>query len=281
MSTTKASETQSLEVSLKTLWGAKRWPGQADSALVFEHPGWVQCMRGLDQVVALSSSGILHGPQGTGKSYLLHRWSEKLSAKQHRLIKLSHCSLAGGDLLRHLVRQAGREPKFRKSDNIALLAQTWKEWAPAWPVLVVEEAQDLSVPSLEELRLLTCSRSDAQQAFSLILSGDDCLLPRLELAINRALLSRITSNLEVSTWPVRQLGDYLDAKLEECSIHGDILEAQARTLLLQAAKGTPRMLNAVLQKAMEHAAGEQRRKLSLADMQAGVNAVPWAALGQR
>jgi len=78
--------------------------------------------------------------------------------------------------------------------------------------------------------------------------------------------------------PIKRPGD---AKLEECGIHGDIIETQARTLLLQAAKGTPRMLNAVLQKAMEHAAGEQRRKLSLADMQASVNAVPWAALGQR
>lgn len=146
------------------------------------------------------------------------------------------------------MRQAGREPKFRKSDNIALLAQTWKEWAPAWPVLVVEEAQDLSVPSLEELRLLTCSRSDAQQAFSLILSGDDCLLPRLELAINRALLSRITSNLEVSTWPVRQLGDYLDAKLEESSIHGD-------TGQRQEAEGGP-----VGQRFMDQGAQHQRRR---------------------
>jgi len=280
MSTIKASETQSLDVALKTLWGAKRWPGQADSALVFAHPGWTQCLRGLDQIVALRSSGLLHGPHGTGKSYLLHRWSEQLSAKQYRRIQLTHCSLAGGDLLRHLVRLAGKEPKFRKSDNVALLTAIWKEWAPAWPVLIVEEAQDLSVPSLEELRLLTCARTDAQQAFSLILSGDDGLLPRLELTINRALLSRLTSNLQLSPWPQKLLGEYLDEKLAESGIHTDILEPQARTLLLQAAKGSPRMLNAVLQKAMEHAAYEGHRKLALADMHAGVNAVPWAALGQ-
>lgn len=279
-SMTTTSESPSLDVALKTLWGAKRWPGQAESALVFEHPGWTQCMRGLDQLVALHSSGVLHGPHGLGKSYLLHRWSEKLSSKQYRLIKLTHCSLAGGDLLRHLVRLAGRQPKFRKSDNISELTETWREWAPAWPVLIVEEAQDLSVPSLEELRLLTCARTDAQQAFSLILSGDDGLLPRLELTINRALLSRMTSNLQLTPWPQKLLAEYLQEKLAESGIHGDILEPQAKTLLIQAAKGTPRMLNAVLQKAMEHAALDQRMKLTLADMQAGVNSVPWAAHGQ-
>lgn len=250
MTTKKPSEDQPLDLALKTIWGAKRWPGHADTTLVFEHPGWIHCLKGLDQIVALRSSGLLHGPHGTGKSYLLHRWTERISPKHHRLVRLSHCSLAGGDLLRHLVRLTGREPKFRKSDNVALLTACWKEWAPAWPVVVVEEAQDLSVASLEELRLLTCARTDAQQAFSLILSGDDALLPRLELAINRALLSRLTSNLEVAPWPQPLLGEYLEAKLADCGIHGELLEPQARTLLLQAAKGTPRLLNAVLQKAM-------------------------------
>ena len=280
MTMKKPSEDQPLDLALKTLWGAKRWPGHADTALVFEHPGWLHCLKGLDQIVALRSSGLLHGPHGTGKSYLLHRWTERLNPKQHRLVRLSHCSLAGGDLLRHLVRLTGREPKFRKSDNVALLSACWQEWAPAWPVVLVEEAQDLSVASLEELRLLTCARTDAQQAFSLILSGDDALLPRLELAINRALLSRLTSNLEVVVWPQPLLGEYLDAKLDDCGIHGELLDAQARTLLLQAARGTPRLLNALLQKAMEHAAGDQRRKLSLADVQAAIKAVPWASLHQ-
>jgi type II secretory pathway predicted ATPase ExeA len=269
-----------LEITLRTLWGAKRWPGMADSTVVLEHPGWSECMRGLDQLVALRSSGVLHGAHGMGKSYLLYRWSERLSSKQYRLIQLSHCSLAGGDLLRHLVRMTGKPPKFRKSDNVATLADTWKEWAPVWPVLVVEEAQDLSVASLEELRLLTCARSDSQQPFSLILCGDDGLLPRLELTINRALLSRMTSSLQMKPWPQDKLREYLVERLAEAGIHGDILEPQAMTLLLQAAKGSPRMVNALLQRSMEQAALANRRVLTLADAQAGVNAVPWAAHGR-
>jgi general secretion pathway protein A len=268
-----------LELALKTLWGAKRWPGQAGSTLVFEHPAWVQCMRGLDQTVSLHSSAIVHGPHGTGKSYLLHHWSERLSPKQYKLVRLSHSSLSGGDLLRHLVRLAGKEPKFRKSDNVAVLSATWAEWAPVWPVLVVEEAQDLSVTSLEELRLLTCARTDAQQAFSLILSGDDCLLPRLELTINAALLSRLTCNLQLRPWPAKCLDEYVDARLADAGIHGDILEPPARTLLIQAAKGTPRTLVAVLQKAMEAATLDERRRITVADMQAGVDAVPSASAG--
>lgn len=128
--------------------------------------------------------------------------------------------------------------------------------------------------------LITCARTEAQQAFSLVLSGDDALLPRLEPAINRALLSRLTSNLEVAPWPQPLLGEYLEAKLADCGIHSELLEPQARTLLLQAAKGTPRLLNAVLKKTIEHAAAEPRRKLSLTDVQDAITAVPWASLHQ-
>ena len=45
--------------------------------------------------------------------------------------------------------------------------------------------------ALEEVRLLTCARSDTRPPFSLLLVGDDSLLPRLQMGINRALLSRL------------------------------------------------------------------------------------------
>ena len=57
-----------------------------------------------------------------------------------------------------------------------------------WPILILEEAQDLNAAALEELRLLTCARPDTQSPFCLIRVGDEDLLPRLDLGINRALM---------------------------------------------------------------------------------------------
>lgn len=273
----KSTEAASLDVALKTLWGAARWPGMPDGQVVTTHPSWPEACRRLDQLVAVHASGVLHGPNGVGKSTLLYHWSARLSPKQYRIVRLAHSSLMGSDLLRHLVRLGGKPPAYKKGDNVALLTELWQEWAPAWPVLIIEEAQDLAIAALEELRLLTCARSDASPPFSLILCGDADLLGRLELNVNRALVSRLGFCLHLTPWPAEGFGEYLRQRLAEVGIHTSPFEPAAETLLLQAAAGIPRVLNALLQRAMEQAALANRRIVNSGDVQTALDSLPWLA----
>jgi GTPase SAR1 family protein len=273
--TVKSTESPSLDLALKTLWGASRWPGMADGAVVLTHPAWQESYRRLDQLVSVRASGVLYGPNGVGKSTLLHRWSERLSPKQYRLLRMAHGSLMSSDLLRHLVKLGGKDPMYRKGDNVILLGELWREWAPAWPVVIIEEAQDLAIAALEELRLLTCARSDALPPFSLILCGDEDLLGRLELNVNRPLVSRLGFCLHLPPWPTDGFAEYLQQRLAEVGIHSSPFEAAAETLLLQAAHGIPRILNALLQRAMEQAALANRRAVTAADVQIALDALPW------
>jgi len=273
MSTTRSE----LDLALKTLWGAKTWPGAAESALIVAHPQWSSAMRSLDQLLAVQGSGLLHGGYGVGKSYLLHRWAERLSPKQVRLVRLCHSSLMGSDLIRQLVKLGGRPPTLRRGDNVLTLAELWKEWAPAWPVVVVEEAQDLSVSALEELRLLLCARNDAKPPFSLVLCGDLSLLPKLDLGVHQALLSRLGFCVRLDRWPLDSLRDYLTGRLAEVGVNVSPLEPQAETLLLQSAQGSPRTLNAILQRSLEQAALASRRNVVAADVQSALDNLPWIA----
>lgn len=275
--TTTPARSESLDLALKTLWGASRWPGLADSSVVLAHPAWQDALRRLDQLAGVHSSGLVHGVHGIGKSTLLHRWSERLSPKQYRILRVAHSSLMGSDLLRHLVRLAGKSPSYRRGDNVLLLAELWHEWAPAWPILVVEEAQDVNTAALEELRLLTCSRSDATPPFSLILCGDNELMPRLNLGINQALLSRLSFCIRLERWSPDALKQYLGERLAEVGIHSSPFEPAAESLLLQSAQGTPRTVNALLQRSIEQAAIAQRRNVTSTDVQAALDALPWVA----
>jgi type II secretory pathway predicted ATPase ExeA len=270
-----SSEPPALELALKTLWGASRWPGFADSTVVVAHPSWPESLRRLHQLAAVHSSGLLHGPHGVGKSYLIHHWAENLSPKAYRVMRLSHSSLMGGDLLRQMVHRAGKKPQYRRGDNVLLLQAVWQEWAPLWPVVVVEEAQDLNAAALEELRLLTCARSDTQMPFSLVLVGDEDLLGRLEMGINRALLSRMGFCLCLGLWPKDTLQAYLEQRLMEVGIHASPLEPAAQELLLQGAQGSPRRINHLLQRSMEQAATANRRGVTTGDVQKALDQLPW------
>lgn len=273
--TASTSEAPNLELALKTLWGATRWPGFADATVVLAPAGWQEGLRRLQQLIAVRASGLLHGPHGVGKSFLIHRWSEQLSPKQYRLLRVSHSTLMGSDLLRQLVSLTGQKPQYRRGDNVLLLAGVWQQWAPLWPILVVEEAQDLNTTALEELRLLTCARADTHSPFSLILVGDQDLLPRLDLGINRALMSRLGFCLRLEPWPRQALQNYLHGRLAEVGIHASPYEPPAEELLLQSAQGSPRTVNALLQRSLELAATAQRRQVNRADVQAALDALPW------
>jgi len=273
--TASTSEPPNLDLALKTLWGATRWPGFADATVVLAPAAWQEALRRLQQLIAVRASGLVHGPHGVGKSFLIHRWSEQLSPKQYRLLRVSHSTLMGSDLLRQLVSLTGQKPQYRRGDNVLLLAGVWQQWAPLWPILVVEEAQDLNTTALEELRLLTCARADTHSPFSLILVGDQDLLPRLDLGINRALMSRLGFCLRLDPWPREALQNYLDGRLAEVGIHASPYEAPAQELLLQSAQGSPRTVNALLQRSLELAATAQRRQVNRADVQAALDALPW------
>ena len=273
--TASTSEPPNLDLALKTLWGATRWPGFADATVVLAPAAWQEALRRLQQLIAVRASGLVHGPHGVGKSFLIHRWSEQLSPKQYRLLRVSHSTLMGSDLLRQLVSLTGQKPQYRRGDNVLLLAGVWQQWAPLWPILVVEEAQDLNTTALEELRLLTCARADTHSPFSLLLVGDQDLLPRLDLGINRALMSRLGFCLRLDPWPREALQNYLEGRLAEVGIHASPYEAPAQELLLQSAQGSPRTVNALLQRSLELAATAQRRQVNRADVQAALDALPW------
>jgi type II secretory pathway predicted ATPase ExeA len=273
--TASTSEPLNLDLALKTLWGASRWPGFADCTVVLAPPCWQEAFRRLQQLINVRASGLLHGSTGVGKSYLIHRWSEQLSPKQYRVLRLSHSTLMGSDLLRQMVSLAGKKPQYRRGDNVLLLAALWQEWAPLWPVLIVEEAQDLNTTALEELRLLTCARSDTHSPFSLLLVGDDDLLPRLDLGINRALMSRLGFCLRLDRWPKETLQTYLQGRLAEVGIHATPFEPPAQELLLQSAQGSPRTVNGLLQRSLEAAAMAQRRQVTRADVQSALDTLPW------
>ncbi|MBL4664973.1 MAG: ATP-binding protein [Nitrospinaceae bacterium] len=271
------SNSPSPEISLKTLWGASRWPGSARSSVVVQRQSGDQTLRRLRQMLAVHTCGLLYGPHGVGKSFLIHCLTQSLSPKEYRVIRLTHSSLMGGDLMRQLLNQAGKTPLFRRGDNVRQLQNLWEEWHPVWPVLIIEEAQDLNAPALEELRLLTCARTDTQNPFSLILIGDPQLPPRLEMGVNRALLSRMGFSLKLEPWDKPSLTHYLDQRFQEVGIHTCPLEPPAQELLLQSAKGIPRTLNSLLQRAMELAAEKQCAQITIQDVQSALDTMPWVA----
>lgn len=267
----------SWEVGIKALWGASVMPFGSASSQPYAGASYQNVLSRLQQLAGVRAHGLLWGVNGVGKSLLLQQWRASLSPKQYRVWNVSHTSLSGGDLLRHLVHQAGRTPHMWRSDNVRLLQQAWSENTLLWPMLVIEEAQNLSAAALEELRLLSCAGADTQSPFSLLLAGDENLLPRLSLGIHRPLLSRLGFCLELRPLDRAESMAYLESRLREASILSNPIEPAAQELIAQTAQGRPRALNHLAQRAFEEALEEQSRSVTTAHAQRALDRLPWLA----
>ena len=269
------AEKPSLSVALKTLWGASQMPFGQDCAEPYRHPNFEQLTYRLQQLCDIGASGLLHGPNGVGKSYLWGCFTEKLPEKRFKILSLVHSSLSGSDLIRTLCRQLGVEPQMRRSDNVDHIHAAFAQLGSRWPLLVLEEAQNLSASALEEVRLLSCARPDTRAPFSLLLIGDDSLLPRLQMGINRALISRLGFALALSRLDPAQSRDYVAARLRAVGVHANPFEDQGLELLIQAAGGLPRAINHLAQRAIEAAAVASTAAISAAHVQAALDRLPW------
>lgn len=266
-----------LQLRCKTLWGATEPPFSDHVKKPFASPAFIDLTARLEQLVGVRASGVVHGPNGVGKTLSIEHFLRSLPDKRFKTILISHSSVTGTDLLRLLCTELGRGPRMRRADNLQEIRQAWQQLERLWPVLVLEEAQNLSATALEEIRLLSCDRHQNQLPFSLLLVGDSHLLPRLQMGINAALLARLGFCLPLHPWSAQQVQGYIQARLEEVGIHSDPFEEAALQLLVQAANGLPRAVNHLAQRALETAALENSRTIAPAHLHRALELLPWVA----
>ncbi len=266
-----------LDVALKSLWGATAMPFGAAVPKPYAADSFQQARHRLEQLVAVRACGLLHGPNGVGKSLLIQHFLSSLPDKRFKPLVVAHSSVTGTDLLRLLCAELGQNARMRRSDNVLLIRQGWQQLERLWPVVVIDEAQNLSATALEEVRLLSCDRRDTQPPFSLLLVGDEQLLPRLQMGLNAPLLARLSFCLRLTLWTANELAAYVQARLQEVGIHANPFDAAALQLLIRAGNGLPRLLNHLAQRALEEAAGQNSRAVTAAHVQRALELLPWVA----
>jgi type II secretory pathway predicted ATPase ExeA len=264
-----------MEATLKTLWGASAWPFAAAVDEPCATSAHEETLRRLEQCIAVHSSGVLHGPNGVGKSRLVQSLVERLPPKVYRTVVLSYSSLSGTDVIRYLCHLHGIPVAQRRSDNLMALRTMWSQRDGLWPVWIFEEAQNLTAMGLEELRLLSCERLDTQSPFSLLLVGDAALMPRLQMGVNRPLLTRLGFCLRLEPWPREEACAYVQRRLEDVGLHENVFDPDAQELLLRIAGGIPRTINYLGQRAFEEAARERSRTIGREHIQKALDQLPW------
>ena len=126
-------------------------------------------------------------------------------------------------------------------------------------VLIIDEAQNLSLDALEQIRLLTNLETSSDKLLQIVLIGQPELLEKLSSRQLRQLNQRITARYHLHALSAPELREYVNHRLAVSGCEAPLFTAGALRALHRLTGGVPRMVNVICDRALLGAYVERRR----------------------
>ena len=198
---------------------------------------------------------VVTGEVGCGKTTLIHRLLQQLS-DTHTVSLLSNIQEGRGDLLSWVLMGFGQP--FAGKTHVELFAQLQTFFIGEYAkgrriILIIDEAQNLSLDMLEELRLLSNINAGKDQLLQLILVGQ----PELKGLLNRPelvqLAQRVGSDFHLTPLNKVEVRDYIETRLSIAGCERRVFTDRAIELIADQSRGVPRVINIIADTALVYA----------------------------
>lgn len=189
----------------------------------------------------------LTGEVGTGKTTILRAYLKRIERSPIRPIYLFNPDLTFDELLRLILREMGEEAKGEPVQNMLdrlqwLLVEAYKENHNV--VLIIDEAQNMPVETLEKLRMLSNLETTKDKLIQIVLVGQSELQEKLELHDLRQLRQRIAVRAIIRALTPAQSFEYIRYRLTQAGcLRESVFSKAALRVIVRRAKGNPRLLN--------------------------------------
>ena len=130
-------------------------------------------------------------------------------------------------------------------------------------VLIVDEAQNLAAPMLEELRLLSNLNSDKVPMLQIILSGQPGLRTLLQRPELSQFAQRVAVDYTLEAMDEKDTREYIRHRIAVAGGNADLFSPQACTAAHRLTGGLPRLVNQVCDTALAYGFAEQARQISV------------------
>jgi len=208
----------------------------------------------------------LSGEVGTGKTTVLNAMLQKLDRSVVQTAYIFNTLLGVEDFFSYLLDELGLEPiqPFRKSAALqalnAYLINRLKRGLQT--LLVIDEAQNLSVELLEEIRLLSNLETPQSKLLQILMVGQPELKEKLEQPELRQLRQRVELMHEITRLNAVETAEYIRERLALAGDRrGDIFDEACSRTVFAYAGGIPRIINVLCDNALLTAFSRMERHL--------------------
>jgi len=212
---------------------------------VFVSEGHEELRVRLRHAIETGSLAVVTGQVGSGKSTALRAIMHALDASRYRYIYLASSQLTPAEFYRSLLYQLNVQPRRGFPENKRLLTQIMLEWHQKGvkPLVMIDEAQELSVSMLSELRFVLNYQTDSFSPLTVILAGQPQLTETLRLQVLECIRQRITVHYRLPALRENEVPSYILHHLRVAGLDKQIFTDEAMTMIHQYSKGIPRRIN--------------------------------------
>jgi general secretion pathway protein A len=206
------------------------------------------------------------GEVGVGKTTILRSYLETVDKDKHKTIYIFNPSVTFESLLITILKELEVEPVSSQAAEMVnqlheLLIEAYRHGRVV--VLVIDEAQNIPVQTLEGIRMLSNLETSTEKLIQIVLVGQPELETLLERHDLRQVRERIAVRTRILPLTKKESYAYIEHRLSHASSHKrDIFSKDALDLIVETAQGIPRKLNIHCDSALITGFGYQQPTIS-------------------
>lgn len=207
----------------------------------------------------------LTGEVGTGKTTLVNRLLDWLHRRNARTAFLFNSRMNSSQLFDFILAEFDIHCESKSKSQQLMKLNSWlldRYRDGETVVLIIDEAQNLTYPVLEEIRLLTNLETSTEKLLQIVLSGQPELEEKLKLPQLRQLRQRIMLRCRTTPFLQEQTQEYILERLRIAGAAGaPIFSAKAIEAVHVYSMGIPRVINLLCEHSLVNAFADQMRPI--------------------
>jgi type II secretory pathway predicted ATPase ExeA len=227
---------------------------------------------------------VITGEIGSGKTTLIESFLKEVPADVV-VAQINQTQMSAIDFLQTVLVQFGFSPfKMRKGELISTLNNFLIEQYAAGRkvLLIVDEAQNLSMRVLEEIRMLSGVETTKEKVLRIILAGQPELNVKLDAPELEQLTQRVRLRFHLQTLSESETQGYIQHRLDVAGA-GDreLFASDTYHEIYRYTGGVPRLVNTLCDTAMMAAYTADRSLVTRADIATAVQELQWVEYAAR
>jgi len=227
---------------------------------------------------------VITGEIGSGKTTLIESFLKEIQSDVV-IAQVNQTQVSAVDFLQAVLVQFGFSPfKMKKGELIATLNTFLIEQYSAGRkvLLIVDEAQNLSLRVLEEIRMLSGVETTKEKVLRIILAGQPELNEKLDAPELVQLAQRVRLRFHLTTLTDAETRAYIQHRLEVAgAADREIFAADTFAEIFPLQGGVPRLINTLCDTAMMAAFAANRDHVILEDINNSIEELQWVEYSVR